>query len=307
MSLAINTVTPEGIVLAADSRQSYRNSKGVSRVGSDSASKLFLINERVGVAITGTAFIPEDGTPKNISKFIEQFKREVEVENLSVKDIAEKLHYLFEKKMKPAEQLNALEESIKKDILAKKFELVEIKQESGLVKFKFKDGTGNIQEGMGAVDGLAIFVAGYNSNGSHEVYNIHIPGEIIKRRDSNEKGLEYGANWLGQTDVVTRIVKGWDPRIHNLTFAKEARESRGIAEVEKQLNGLEYSINWGAMPIQDAIDFSTLIIQTTEAIQRFSDGIQLDPGDIPGVGGPVDVLVLTPDGPNWIQKKELGN
>jgi hypothetical protein len=43
MSLAINTTTPEGIILAADSRQSYRNQKGVSRIGSDSASKLFLI------------------------------------------------------------------------------------------------------------------------------------------------------------------------------------------------------------------------------------------------------------------------
>ena len=79
MSLAINTTTPEGIVLAADSRQSYRNQKGVSRIGSDSASKLFLINNRIGVAVTGLAFLQENGIPKNISKFIEQFKREVEV------------------------------------------------------------------------------------------------------------------------------------------------------------------------------------------------------------------------------------
>jgi hypothetical protein len=59
------------------------------------------------------------------------------------------------------------------------------------------------------------------------------------------------------------------------------------------------------MPLQDAIDFTVLVIQTTSAIQRFSDGIQADPGDIPGVGGPIDVLVLTPDGPKWIKQKEL--
>jgi hypothetical protein len=47
------------------------------------------------------------------------------------------------------------------------------------------------------------------------------------------------------------------------------------------------------------------MIQTTSAIQRFSDGIQADPGDVPGVGGPIDVLVLTPDGPKWIKQKEL--
>jgi len=41
------------------------------------------------------------------------------------------------------------------------------------------------------------------------------------------------------------------------------------------------------MTLQDAIDFCTLMIQTTSAIQRFSDGIIANPGDMPGVGGPV--------------------
>ncbi len=41
MSLVINTTTPEGLVIAADSRQSYRNRKGISRIGSDTARKLF--------------------------------------------------------------------------------------------------------------------------------------------------------------------------------------------------------------------------------------------------------------------------
>ena len=60
MSLGINTTTPEGIVLAADSRQSYRNRKGMARIGSDNASKLFQLNKRIGVIVTGLAFLPED-------------------------------------------------------------------------------------------------------------------------------------------------------------------------------------------------------------------------------------------------------
>jgi len=70
MSLAINTTTPEGIVLTTDSRQSFRNRKGMARIGSDNASKLFQINERVGVAVTGLAFLPEDGVMKNISSLM---------------------------------------------------------------------------------------------------------------------------------------------------------------------------------------------------------------------------------------------
>lgn len=305
MSLAINTTTPEGIVLAADSRQSYRNQKGVSRIGSDSASKLFLINDRIGVAVTGLAFLPENGIPKNISKFIEQFKREVDVEKMAVKDAAEKLHYLFDKKLNWQEQLDKLPDQIKDDFTRRGFEIIEIKKEQYNVKFKVKDEKGNITDGIGGIDGLVLFVAGYNLDGSHEVYNVYIPGETVKRRDSNQRGMEYGANWIGQTDVVSRIVKGWDPRIYEAPFIGQAVQAIGQGEVDKQLNGLEYAINWGAMPLQDAVDFSVLAIQTTSAIQRFSDGIQANPGDIPGVGGPIDVLVLTPDGAKWIRQKEL--
>lgn len=305
MSLAINTTTPEGVVLAADSRQSYRNQKGVSRIGSDSASKLFLVNNRIGVATTGLAFLQENGIPKNISKFIEQFKREVDVEKLSVKDVADKLYYLFDKKLNWQEQLDKLPDQIRDNFTKQGFEIIEIKKEKYGVKFKIKDKTGNIKEGVGNIDGLVLFVAGYNTDGSHEVYNVYVPGEVIKRRDSTQRGMEYGANWIGQTDVVSRIIKGWDPRIFNVPFVNEAIRTKSQSEVEKQLNSLEYAINWGAMPLQDAIDFSVLAIQTTSAIQRFSDGVQADPGDIPGVGGPIDVLVLTPDGPKWIKQKEL--
>lgn len=305
MSLAINTTTPEGIVLAADSRQSYRNQKGVSRIGSDSASKLFLINDRIGVATTGLAFLQENGIPKNISKFIEQFKREVDTTKLSVKEVAEKLHYLFDKKLNWQEQLDKLPDQIKDNFAKQGLEVIEVKKEKYGVKFKIKDKTGNIKEGAGGIDGLVLFVAGYNTDGSHEVYNVYVPGDNVKRRDSNQRGMEYGANWIGQTDVVSRIVKGWDPRIFNTPFINDAIKTKGQPEIEKQLNSLEYAINWGAMPLQDAVDFSVLAIQTTSAIQRFSDGVQADPGDIPGVGGPIDVLVLTPYGPKWIKQKEL--
>lgn len=305
MSLAINTTTPEGIVLAADSRQSYRNQKGVSRVGSDSASKLFLINKRIGVAITGIAFIVESGIPKSISKFIEQFKREGDVDKLSVKEVAEKLHFIFNKKINWQEQLDKLPDQIKENLTRQGFRDIEISKEQYNVKFKMKDEAGNQKNGVAEIDGLVLFVAGYNEDGSHEVYNLYIPGEVVKRRDSNQKGMEYGANWLGQTDVVTRIIKGWDPRVFNAPFVAEAIQQKGQPEIEKQLNSMEYAINWGAMPLQDAIDFSVLVIETTSAIQRFSDGVLADPGDVPGVGGPVDVLVITPDEAKWIQKKEL--
>jgi len=306
MSLAINTTTPEGIVLTADSRQSYRNRKGMARIGSDNASKLFQLNKRVGVAVTGLAFLPEDGVPKNISKFIEQFKRETEVEELNIKDIVDKLQYLFNKKYKWQKQLDKLPEKIRSDLQKQGCEVLEIKKEQYVIKFRFKDPQGNLKNGVGRVDGINLLVAGYNKDGSHGVYTCYIPGEIQKKRDSKEKGKEYGASWIGQIDVVSRIVLGFDGRIGNIKFISETTQKLGQEEVNKQLGNLEYVIQWGTMTLQDAIDFCTLMIQTTSAIQRFSDGIAADPGGMPGVGGLVDVAVITPGkGFIWVSRKKL--
>lgn len=306
MSLAINTTTPEGIVLATDSRQSFRNRKGMARIGSDNATKLFQINDRIGAAVTGLAFLPEDEVMKNISKFIDEFKTGIDVKNLKVKEVAEKLHYLFDKKYDYQKILKDLPDKIRSDLLKQGCEILEIKQEGYIVKFRFKDPGGQIKEGTVGVDMICLLVAGYNKDGNHEVYLCYIPGEIQKKRDSGEKGKEYGATWIGQIDVVSRIVLGYDGRIRNLKFANEQIQKLGQEEINKQLRSLEYVIQWGTMTIQDAIDFCVLMIETTSAIQRYSDGIQGDPGDMPGVGGPVDVAVITPNkGFVWIYKKKL--
>lgn len=306
MSLAINTTIPEGIVLATDSRQSFRNRKGMARIGSDNATKLFQINNRIGVSITGIAFLPEDGVIKNISKFIDEFKTRDDLKKLEVKEVAEKLHYLFDKKYDYEKTLKDLPDKIKSDLVNQGCEIIEIKQEGHFIKFQFKDQKNQIRNGTGGVDRINILVAGYNKDGSHEVYLCYIPGEIQNKRDSNEKGKEYGATWIGQSDVVSRIVLGWDGRIRNVKFVNEQLQKMSDEELNKQLRSLEYVIQWGTMTIQDAIDFCVLMIETTSAIQRFSDGIQANPGAIPGVGGPVDIAVITQNkGFVWVNKKKI--
>ena len=52
------------------------------------------------------------------------------------------------------------------------------------------------------------------------------------------------------------------------------------------------------MTLQDAIDFSIYAIRTTIDTMRF----QARPKT---VGGPIDVLLLTPKEVKWIQSKEL--
>ncbi|MGZ4159742.1 MAG: hypothetical protein ACXVNF_02930 [Neobacillus sp.] len=306
MSLVINTTTPEGIVLAADSRQSYRNMKGMARIGSDNAIKLFQINQRIGVGITGLAFLPEEGVQKNVSQFIEEFRRGSKVKNMEVRDVAKKLQHLFNHKYQWKEQLDQLMVTIQNDLSSKDCTVLKMENEDSVLRFSFRTPHGTLENGIARLDPIELLVAGYNPDGSHQVYSCTIPGLLQNLRDSHQPDKQYGSSWIGQGDVAARIVLGFDSRIHDLEFVKKAIRARNDVEILNQLQGLEYAIQWGTMTLQDAVDFCTLMIQTTSAIQRFSDGINADPGDMPGVGGPIDVAVITPDhGFVWVSKKRL--
>ncbi len=306
MSLAINATIPEGMVLAADSRQSYRNRKGMARIGSDNASKLFQLSANMGIAITGLAFLPENGIFKSVSSYIKEFVQNNQVDKNSVEGTADLLINLFEKKYDWQSQLIQVEEQIKKELIMQQCQLVEIKRKDYFIDFRYKDPHGQNRNGVGKIDPISFIICGINSDNSYQVFTVNIPGEKKKNRDSKERGREYGANWIGQTDVVSRIVLGFDGRIGNLPFMEEISKQIDKELIGKQLRSLEYVIQWGTMTLQDAIDFCTLMIETTSAIQRFSDGIKANPGDLPGVGGLVEVLTITPEeGFRWIRKKKI--
>jgi len=306
MSLAINTTIPEGIVLAADSRQSYRNRKGMARIGSDNASKLFQLNQRMGIAVTGLAFLPENGVLKSISSYIKEFIKNNQLEKYSVEKTADQLIRLFNEKYEWEKQLEQAKQRIERDLLIKKYEIQEITKKEYHIDFRYKDPQGTLRSGIGRIDPVSFIVAGINPDGSHQVFTCHIPGDKKKTRDSKERGREYGASWVGQTDVVSRIVLGFDGRIGHLPFVEQAGNQSDRDIIGKQLRSLEYVIQWGTMTLQDAIDFCTLMIETTSAIQRFSDGIKANPGDLPGVGGPVEVLTITSEeGFKWVRKKKI--
>ncbi len=307
MSLVINVTTPEGIVLAADSRQSYRNQLGAARIGSDNASKLFQVNDRMAIAATGLAFLPENGMMKNISKYIEQFRKNEDTEKLSVREVAEKISKYFSNIYKVEEQIKAITNQIERDIASNGGKIVKTEIKNNVILAQVEDKNGKQATLNAMLEPLNFLLAGFNKNyESHEVYTCRIPGQIEMKRNSKKSGKEYGASWEGQNDVASRIVLGFDGRIGKIKFVQEAAQKYGQDEINKQLRNLEYAIQWGTMTMQDAIDFCVLIIKTTSAIQRFSDGIIAEPGAIPGVGGAVDVAVILPDkGFTWIKKKEL--
>ncbi len=114
------------------------------------------------------------------------------------------------------------------------------------------------------------------------VYSCHVSRNAVERRNTKPDGsLTYGAAWSGQTDILTSIL------IPVIT-----KDEKGNDKVIRS----PAPIVWDAMALQDAIDFAVYAIRTTIDTTRF----QARPKT---VGGPIDVLLLTPDQPRWIQRK----
>jgi len=300
MTLVINTTIPEGQILAADSRQTYTNKKGQVRIGSENASKIFQLSETVGAATSGMAFL--EG--KNISQQIKEFlEAEKELKGKSVEDIAKLLFDFFSPKYQAL--LREIGENVKRELENQGNRDVGYEIDKNIVKFKFKDKDGNVESKDISIQPLELLVVGYDRDQVASGFRIIIPlGQLEGVKELRKRG-EFGASWIGQNDVLVRIIKGWGVEVKNLPSIKNLPEGQKKAVLE-ELDKQEYIINWGTMTIQDAVDFCVLAIETTAAIQRFSDGTKMNPGDFPGVGGAIDVAIITPEkGFVWLQKKKI--
>lgn len=131
------------------------------------------------------------------------------------------------------------------------------------------------------------YVAGFKRQGRASmphVYYCHVGrSEVSRKNVSPQTGeLTYGASWGGQADVITRLLK-----------------ARQVVGAEGQLQEISTArVNWHLLNVQDAIDFAIYAVRTTIDTMRFEARPK-------NVGGPIDVLLLTPAGGRWIQRKEL--
>lgn len=301
MTLIINVTTPDGIVMASDSRQSLRNIKQITRTSTDTANKLFKVNERVLVATAGLASFPnKEGVKTNVSKYIKDFSKDKELQRLTVKEIAHKLHEYINSSYPWEKQLDLSVQQLKIESEQKGAQVLSIEKSNDSIEYKIKQANGRIEEGHLDIESVDILVSGYNDDGTCETYELRSPGEINKKMGINE----CGSTWIGQGDVVSRMILGYDEKMLNMPVFQ--RMSNKKNELLTQLHGLEYNIPWELMTLQDTIDLAVFLIKSTEILQKYADGINMDIGGVQNVGGPIDVAVITEDeGVMWISEKKL--
>jgi hypothetical protein len=150
--------------------------------------------------------------------------------------------------------------------------------------------------------GTQLFVGGINLNDDvGELYRCKIPGGIICERTTKDAGLVWG----GARDVIERLIFGYDLKMfEEILMLDTVKENKKRLEKIKQK--YQYLINFQTMPLQEAINISKTLIETTIGIQKISDGLIGYPGQFSVCGGVVDVAVITPeDGFIWVSCKKL--
>lgn len=264
----------------------------MTRIGSDSATKLFQLNKRSAVVIAGRGFLPDDrGVIKSTGWYINEFKQKYLSPELSTNQIAESLNkhlsgIFVEKAVK------ALEDQIRAEIIRQGGSELEFKaRDTELVPYSYNNRDGKTIEDAGRIDTIEFIVAGVDNDKIARAYSVKVPAGIQFEGDIEQSGFM----WIGQYDVLERIIRGYSREVATLDFVKAEINAKGFANIQADLNKLQYVINWSTMTLQDAIDFGVLITRTTESIQRFSDGTLLAPGGITGVGGDIDIALITPE------------
>ena len=138
------------------------------------------------------------------------------------------------------------------------------------------------------VAALGFLVSGYDDAGVGEAWEVTLPERAVEQIATTANGG--GAAWRGQSDVVTRIVRGADLELLvRLAAVNEMGDE--LDAVMPLLDECSYRIPFDSMNLQDGIDFAVLCIRTTIDVQRLTLGPLATAPEFswPGVGGPIEI------------------
>ncbi len=145
---------------------------------------------------------------------------------------------------------------------------------------------------------MTFIVGGYNNRAAYgRVLRFEIPGQPEpKPEDAMEEG--FGMTWGGQLEVASRLIHGFDPGLMNIVAAKANLNEEQAKELLRELmSNLQYPIPYQALPLQDCVDLAIFLIRTTMSAQQLAIAIR-------GVGGPIDVAIITrTNGLKYVQQK----
>jgi hypothetical protein len=145
---------------------------------------------------------------------------------------------------------------------------------------------------------MVFLVSGYNDTEPYgRVYQVGIPRNPIPTElNQGMFGLSYG----GQVEITARILNGFDDVTMNSLITHLNLASPGVQSIFSTIRQQQsLKIPYQFLPLQDCVDLTILLINTTAQLMRFTT-------DVRGVGGPIDVATITrTEGFRYVQSKQI--
>lgn len=274
MSLGIAFKGPEGIVLAADSRvtlfmqqlDATGTTSQIFPATFDNATKLLKVRDQkyVGAVTYGLGAIGAASQVRTAHSFIPEFESELNKtakgKPLAVETFARKLSQFFMGQWE-------------------------------------KQGMPPSSEYQG--DNMIFLVGGYDDRNAvyGRVFDFFIPNRPEPMEQQvNSFGLVFG----GQQEITARLLNGFDLTLIPLLQEKFKVKDEEIPELHSTLlQHLSLKIPYAFLPLQDCVDLSMLLVQTTIELQTFQLGVR-------GVGGAIDIATITRvDGIQPVKEKKI--
>jgi hypothetical protein len=144
---------------------------------------------------------------------------------------------------------------------------------------------------------MAFVVGGFNPR---EAYGHVFMFDIPNRPDPIEVYQDrFGITWGGQREVVDRLLNGYDDRIIPILRQRFNLTDQQSQDLRTTLGPVQMQAPVQFMGLQDCVNLAIFFTRATIEAQSLSLGVR-------GVGGPIDVAVITRIAPiRYIQEKGL--
>lgn len=147
---------------------------------------------------------------------------------------------------------------------------------------------------------MTFVVGGYDVGAAYgRVWLFQIPRDS-KPTEQQPGDTNFGMTWGGQLEIASRLVQGFDPTLVSIVGQELNLDNKQIEKLYSTLRKqLQFPIPYKVLPLQDCVDLAVFLVRTTMVAQRLAIGVR-------GVGGPIDVAVITrTKGLRYVQQKVI--
>jgi hypothetical protein len=170
-----------------------------------------------------------------------------------------------------------------------------------LAKFLAKE-CGKLGQAAKVNTNLGFLLGGYSKPGDlGESWSVEIQQAVPQPPKKLRQDHEVGLSWGGMTEVLQRMVVGFDPAIFQ-ALAAVLQPPQNPTVLASQLGPvlaaqLQRPLVFAPMPIQDVIDLARFFVHSAIMYSRFLPGPNI-------VGGPIEIAAITKhENFKWISRK----